>query len=325
MFKKLICCIFLISFAVEGQLKIVDSDVGQFEMQPGSTACTLIALHGARHILSMDQDVLELDVDKLGNIVRNGIEAYRKKAGDEPDRYFDCGEVIGEFPDMVADDTKSGSLLEKAHVSDEAFAHKGLSGVFQELEQEEPACSIITKSGETYALCRKGGRFVFIDSHRNSEGESGSHAIIGSNTKEIIERLNTYHPHLKSLEQKLEDFKTLTSDIQEQQAYFKSLVDSPEEIQFDSTIVRLRPQGPPMPAPAVTEEVLQAVTGENPLIEGALQAPAPVVATQEGLEEEQAQRFWQRYPRTTATVTGLGTLAAAWATYKNRGRFRRWK
>ena len=294
MFKKFIYCIFLITCVLEAT-KTVNSDVGQFQLQEYSTACTPIALNAAQYVLTMRKSLSQFNENDLLNIQEKGIESFKQLGHVEPGRFLGCREVINKFPDLLLVEERFGTLRKNANLPPHSYTLQGLKPLLDLLKDVEHLCSILTHSGETYALCHKDDEFIFIDSHRKSDNDLGSHAIVGSE-KDMLEHFEK-HIHLQSPEAKFAAFnKVYTSGTNKEYDDYWFDISSPSNTQFDSTIVKQKAAevGPS------TETTKQEEVKEE------YQIPLP------------SEYFWNQYPVTTAATLSVLTAMITYIAWPKR-------
>lgn len=251
---------FLVVSSIWAQKPSIDSPLSQYEYGRGHNPCTSIALEGADRFLAGRTIGSRADLEE---VLDSGTTKHQRAGTDE---LRSCEAIIATRPHLLLHSVESLQKKPSLNVyQDMLESMKSFPG---------PICSLITTNRETVALCKSGDKppmWTFLDSHRNSRFERGSHVFVTPHDEELLRHFQK-HPSLmyrkpgvaaSSFDQFLAEI-TLSTDsynlmTQEEKDALQSLFlnSQKEDLELNqvdfSYVVRL-PESPAIPPEEVSNE-----------------------------------------------------------------------
>lgn len=163
--------------------RIIESDLSQYS-GGGISACTAIAAAAADDILGDARGLERLGLEDLELFVRRGVKIFQDLGKTQGDP-VDAQEV--PVQNVVLNEVQVGFVGENPYGPGTGMLTR--DDIYRQLAHDH-VCALYIRSGATYLLCHKHGRWLFADSHAKSGHSAGSHMILFDSDREIQDFLN---------------------------------------------------------------------------------------------------------------------------------------
>jgi len=170
---------------------LIQTDISQYSLENGRSACTCIALTGAK--LYLEHNRLEFNSDHLRNMIIQGVSAYQSLSRSRNIEHMSAEEVLNQkcpdFPLTIIGGVRQGIL------SADSSHPMSLKCLLQNCgENDNAKVVLITKTPETVVVCLDS--FTLLDSHpRHFLNASNAYAKIHNDLNGLIRTLELVFPH----------------------------------------------------------------------------------------------------------------------------------
>ena len=165
--------------------ELIQTDISQYSVESGRSACTCIALTGANLYLQNPA----ISSDLLRNMVMQGVDTYQRISQSESGiDHMSAEEVLNQnaFPLQVIGGVRQGVL---SYDSDYPLGLKALLGACQ---AEGARVVLITKTPETVVVCLD--QFALLDSHPRPPMASNAYAKTHGSLEDLVQTLQSIFP-----------------------------------------------------------------------------------------------------------------------------------